>query len=198
MDRTGQSLNRVCNGARTRRSLASNDQSRLPRGGLSGWPRRWLAMCHVPRLPVRCARLRRGGAAPRQARASSFPASAARVRHASSPPIRRARVSRPRSPPISWRCSMPSRSPKRWSVATIGAAAPAASCRRSGRNGWSRSSPEICGMGALQAVKMALGITTLADSQEDISYHVLRFRTERLFTVWLTTIYGRGSAQPQC
>ena len=137
-------------------------------------------MRHVPRLPVRCARLRRGGAAPRQARASSFPASAARVRHASSPPIRRARVSRPRSPPISWRCSMPSRSPKRWSVATIGAAAPAASCRRSGRNGWSRSSPEICGMGALQAVKMALGITTLADSQEDISCHVLRFRTERL------------------
>jgi hypothetical protein len=57
-----------------------------------------------------------------------------------SPPIRRARVSRPRSPPISWRCSIPSRSPKRWSVATIGAATPTAPRRPFGRNGWSRSS----------------------------------------------------------
>src|SRR5262245_60735081 len=58
-----------------------------------------------------------------QARASSFPTSAATVRHAFFPPIRCARVSRPCWPPISWRCSMPSRSPKRWAVAT-GAAAP--------------------------------------------------------------------------
>src|SRR5262245_54308087 len=49
----------------------------------------------------------------------------------------------------------------------------------------SRSSPDICGMVTLQALKTAkaLGITTQADRKEDISCHVLRFPTEHLLTV---------------
>jgi pimeloyl-ACP methyl ester carboxylesterase len=64
----------------------------------------------------------------------------------------------------------------------------------------SRSSPEICGMVTLQALKTAkaLGITTQADRKEDISCHVLRFPTERLFTASSTITYGRWSAQPRC
>jgi hypothetical protein len=79
----------------------------------------------------------------RRAHASSFPTCADTVRHAFSLPIRRARASRPRSLATFWRCSMRLGFPRRWSVATIGAVALAASSRRSGLNGWSHSSREI-------------------------------------------------------
>jgi pimeloyl-ACP methyl ester carboxylesterase len=155
-------------------------------------------MCYVPRLPGRCARLRRDCAAPRQARLivpylrgygparllsddTSNSGDQAAFAYDLLALLDALAISKAVVGGYDWRgraCCIVSALRSERLVALI---------FRNMR------------MGTLQALETAKALgTTRADRKGDISCHVLRFQTERLFTVWSTTIYGRGSAQPRC